>query len=858
MTRATIKDVSRVAGVSIKTVSRVLNKERYVSDDMRQKVEEAVARLNYHPSQAARTLAGKRSFQIGLIHDNPSPYYIFNMQAGVGAALPRGRFPHDRPAVRHQFARTGRRHRRADRSGAARRHHHDPAGDRRRHRARRIVPPQDPVVRVQPGTDLTATSAVYIDNVQAADDMTAYLISLGHRRIGFVTGHGNYFASGQRLTGYRQALQRAGIGFDAALVFPGQFDFQSGSAAAEALLALDHPPTAIFASSDDMAAGVLAAAHRLGVAVPDQLSVAGFDDTDLAQVVWPALTTIHQPIRDLGYAAADLLLEFGETHRAAPAPAQAARIVVRGSTATTNVSYSARDNRCRGAGAEFRRGCPQKLHQFNVSTVEVFDLRPRSAVGATPERHLKLKPDNAARRRADGTKISAVLSNMTTLSYRQTDRFGERQVAQIADKRRWLVVGLVFIAIVLNYVDRQILALLKPTLQLEFDWSDRDYSHMASAFQFAAALAFLGTGWFIDKVGLRWGFAIGVGVWSLAGMAHAFASTVSGFVASRAVLGAAESIGTPAAVKTAATYFNAKERSFVLGLGGIAPERRRDPDAVAHPADGDDVGLAGDLPDRGRARPYLGRRLARRPHSRTAERRARRRGAENRVVQPAPRPPPMGVILGKALTDQVWWFLLFFMPDLFHRLFGLTQGTLGLPVAFVYLMAALGGITGGFLPSYLMTRRGWTVNAARKTTMLIYALLILPVPLLVGVDSAWVAAMILGLALFAHQGFSTNIFGLTTDVFPARIVGSAIGIGAFAGNLSGMAMIEFAGWSLDTGRGYLPMMLVCAGTYLVALAAIHLILPRIVAVDEEEDGPMAARTSSRTEEPATTNPLPSS
>ncbi|HKX88714.1 MAG TPA: MFS transporter, partial [Sphingopyxis sp.] len=131
-------------------------------------------------------------------------------------------------------------------------------------------------------------------------------------------------------------------------------------------------------------------------------------------------------------------------------------------------------------------------------------------------------------------------------------------------------------------------------------------------------------------------------------------------------------------------------------------------------------------------------------------------------------------------------------------------------------------------------RRGWSVNAARKTTMLIYALLILPVPLLVGVDSAWVAAMILGLALFAHQGFSTNLFGLTTDVFPARIVGSAIGIGAFAGNLSGMAMIEFAGWSLDTGRGYLPMFLVCAVTYLVALAAIHLILPRIVAVDEED------------------------
>jgi ACS family hexuronate transporter-like MFS transporter len=132
------------------------------------------------------------------------------------------------------------------------------------------------------------------------------------------------------------------------------------------------------------------------------------------------------------------------------------------------------------------------------------------------------------------------------------------------------------------------------------------------------------------------------------------------------------------------------------------------------------------------------------------------------------------------------------------------------------------------------------MNAARKTSMLIYALLVVPVPTLVGVDSAWAAALILGLALFAHQGFSTNLFGIATDIFPARLVGSAIGIGAFAGNLSGMAMIEFAGWSLTTGRGYMPMMLVCAVTYLVALATIHLILPRIVAVDEDAPGDEAS------------------
>ena len=355
---------------------------------------------------------------------------------------------------------------------------------------------------------------------------------------------------------------------------------------------------------------------------------------------------------------------------------------------------------------------------------------------------------------------------------------------------------------------------------------------MASAFQFAAALAFLGTGWFIDKVGLRRGFAIGVGVWSLAGMAHAFATTVAGFVTSRAVLGAAESIGTPAAVKTAATYFNAKERSIVLGLGGIAPNVGAILTPLLIPLMALMWGwqstflIAGGLGLVWVA-VWLMVRIPEQPGAADA---AATKIAWGSLLRDRRQ---WAVILGKALTDQVWWFLLFFMPDLFHRVFGLSQGPLGLPVAFVYFMAALGGITGGFLPSLLMTR-GWSVNAARKTSMLIYAVLILPVPLLVHADSAWVAAAILGLGLFAHQGFSTNLFGLTTDVFPAKIVGSAIGIGAFAGNLSGMAMIEFAGWSLDTGRGYMPMMLICAFTYLVALAAIHLILPRIVAVDEED------------------------
>lgn len=406
-------------------------------------------------------------------------------------------------------------------------------------------------------------------------------------------------------------------------------------------------------------------------------------------------------------------------------------------------------------------------------------------------------------------------------------------MSQVSDRRRWLVVGLVFVAIVLNYVDRQILALLKPTLQAEFHWSDRDYSHMASAFQFAAAIAFLGTGWFIDKVGLRPGFALGVGVWSLAGMAHAFVSSVAGFVGVRAVLGVAESIGTPAAVKTAATYFEPRERSIALGLGGIAPNVGAILTPLLIPLMALMMGwkatflIAGGL-GLVWVVVWLAVRLPEQPQS-EAEAPAM---AWSALLTDRRQ---WAIILGKALTDQVWWFLLFFLPDLFHRVFGLDQSALGLPVALVYAMAAVGGITAGFLPAALMGR-GWSVNAARKVTMLIYAVMVLPVPLLIHAQSPWLAAFIVGVALFAHQGFSTSLFGLTTDVFPARVVGSAIGIGAFAGNLSGMAMIEFTGWSLDAGHGYLPMLLICAFTYLAALGVIHLLLPRFTAIGGEQEG----------------------
>ena len=307
--RPTIRDVSRLAGVSFKTVSRVINDQQYVSADTRERVLAVMAEIGFQPNQAARALAGHRSHQIALICDNPNPWYVYEVQAGVRERCGRDNVrmiaqPYDRaaPALLDDIVAL------IDQA------HPDglvlapPACDDARvidELERRAIP----FVRLQPGVRIDGIPATAIDNEQAAFDMTRYLIGLGHTRIGFVVGERSYAASGQRLAGHLRALADAGIAVDPDRICQGAFDFASGKAAADRLLDRVPPPTAIFAASDDMAAGVLAAAHRRGIAVPAALSVAGFDDAPLATIVWPPLTTIHQPLRALAAAAADLLLD---------------------------------------------------------------------------------------------------------------------------------------------------------------------------------------------------------------------------------------------------------------------------------------------------------------------------------------------------------------------------------------------------------------------------------------------------------------------------------------------------------------------------------------------------------------------
>ena len=317
--RSNIRDVAAKAGVAVKTVSRVLNGHPYVSAETRARVEDAMQALEFHPSIAARILSGAKSNQVALIYDNHSPYYMFQIQTGCWEYCKQNGIRLLAQPVDVADPRVGDQVR-----GLVTETHVDgiilssPVTD-----CEAVLRALDgldiPFVRISPGTNHALTSSVFMDDAQAADDMTTHLINHGHRRIGFIKGHPNHAASDDRLFGYRRALDRAGIAFEPSLVCDGEFDFDSGVRGAVALLDLPERPTAIFASNDDMAAGVLAVAHDRGIDLPGELSVAGFDDTTLARTVWPPLTTIHQPMAELARTATEILIAGGDiNHRRLP------------------------------------------------------------------------------------------------------------------------------------------------------------------------------------------------------------------------------------------------------------------------------------------------------------------------------------------------------------------------------------------------------------------------------------------------------------------------------------------------------------------------------------------------------------
>ena len=398
-------------------------------------------------------------------------------------------------------------------------------------------------------------------------------------------------------------------------------------------------------------------------------------------------------------------------------------------------------------------------------------------------------------------------------------------------RSRNLLIGLLFFGTIINYVDRQVLSLLKPSIEAAYGWGDAEFAHFASMSQLAAAAALVFVGYLIDRFGVRRAYGTAVGLWSMAGIAHAFAATVTQFVAARVALVAAEAINTPAAVKAAALYLPLKKRSMAMGivnsapnLGNIIAPLTVIPFAAifgwqaAFIVTGliGFVWLAFWIGGTRRLEPVasaLGEDL--RPSFREAIR--------DRVT--------WAIAGAKAITDMFWWFFTFWLPDLFVKVFGLSQKELVGPTALAFTLAAIGALSAGVLFPRLLGR-GLTVNRARKTALFTYALIVLPIPLALTADSPWLAAAIIGMALFAHQGFSTNIFGFAADTVSASRVGTVMAMGAIAGNVAGFGIQEATGWLLTNGYGYAPLFYAASVAYLLALAVIHLLVPRIVARDE--------------------------
>jgi LacI family transcriptional regulator len=311
----TISDVAGLAGVSIKTVSRVINREPNVRQSTREAVERAIAELNYSPNLSARNLASHRSRLVLLVFDDPSTYeipssgYIIKMQLGALRACQRANYELLIHPCRH-------RNRGVDAELRSAIEHSRPDGvviaaplSNIPKIVRAVQATGRPFVRLSPGGQDGVSLSVSTNDREISAEMTRYLASLGHRRIAFIAGSPSHKAVAERYLGYRDGLEQSGLEFSKELVVEGDNSFRSGESGAAKLVALRHPPTAIFAANDDMAAGVIRAADRLGISIPGQLSVAGFDDIALAQLVYPALTTIRQPLAVMADRAVSEIIE---------------------------------------------------------------------------------------------------------------------------------------------------------------------------------------------------------------------------------------------------------------------------------------------------------------------------------------------------------------------------------------------------------------------------------------------------------------------------------------------------------------------------------------------------------------------
>lgn len=405
-------------------------------------------------------------------------------------------------------------------------------------------------------------------------------------------------------------------------------------------------------------------------------------------------------------------------------------------------------------------------------------------------------------------------------------------------RRRWLVCALLFFAATVNYIDRQVLGLLKPLLQSQMGWNEIDYSNIVLAFQLAYAVGLIVVGKVIDKVGTRVGLAVAVVVWSAAAMLHAAASSVFQFAVARLALGLGESGSFPASIKAVAEWFPKKERALATGIFNS----------------GTNVGaLVTPL-----AVPWLTYRfgwraafiwtgaigfvwlvlwllLYRKPEDdkkvSAEELNYIRSDPPDKVVSvPLWRVISLrqtwAVAFGKIFADPIWWVYLFWIPDFLSRRFGLELKAMAWPLIIIYTGASLGSLGGGWLSSALL-KRGWSVNASRKTALLTCAIAVTPVFFASQTDNVWIAVGLVALATGAHQGWSANVFTLASDMLPKNAVASVIGFATMTGAITGMLIAKAVGYILEWTGSYVPVFAIAASAYLVSILFIHIFAPRM-------------------------------
>jgi ACS family hexuronate transporter-like MFS transporter len=423
---------------------------------------------------------------------------------------------------------------------------------------------------------------------------------------------------------------------------------------------------------------------------------------------------------------------------------------------------------------------------------------------------------------------------------------------QAIGKYRWTICSLIFFATTINYLDRAVISLLKSTLSQEFGWNDAPYANIEIAFKIAYAVGLLIAGGLVDRFGTKLGYAIATGIWSLAAVGHALAKGEMGFIMARSVLGVSEAGNFPAAIKTVAEWFPKKERAFATGIfnSGANVGAIVAPLSVPYIAKAWGwqwafiiTGVLGfiwlilwfiyyEIPERQK-------RLSKPEydfiHSDVDEK------GDTEVTGPKISwinllgyKQTWAFSIGKFLTDPIWWFYLFWLPDFLESQYGLKGTQVAIPVALVYTMSTVGSVGGGWLPMNLI-RNNWPVFKARKTSMLIYAFFVLPILFaqILGNIDMWLAVIVIGIAAAAHQAWSANIFTTVSDMFPKNSTASVTGIGGMFGALGGIMLTAFVQKNLfvhyrsinQIETAYYVMFAICAGAYLVAWLIMHLLVP---------------------------------